>query len=134
MKKILVIAAVAVAASMAQAVAVGWSVTKLNFDTSTTLASDATAYFFIVGSTEMGTKTFADIEAIAKDGGDISAYASSQSSVSSGGGAGVTAAKSGIDVAESTTYQVFTIAYDSASSPSGYITSGQQDMVVHEGL
>ena len=130
MKKMLIIAAFAVVASMAQAVAVGWSVTKLNFDSSTTLASDAAAYFFIVGSDKMGTKTYADIEAIAAAGGDISQYASSSSSVTSGGGAGVAYNKAGINVTENTTYSVFTIAYDSASSPSGYISSGTQSMVV----
>lgn len=133
MKKIITIAALAVAASMVQAVAVGWNVTNLGYDTNVN-ASKGVAYFFVVGSTEMGAKTYADIVAIAAKGGDVSAYATGPSSTvdmnSSNGKAGYAYNASGIDLAANTTYQIFAIVYDNASSPKNYIASAETSLAL----
>ena len=48
----------------------------------------------------------------------------------SNGKAGQTPTASGIDVAANTTYQMFAIVYDNASSPSGYVASDVKDVAV----
>ena len=131
MKKLLSITALVAAASLAQAVAVGWNVTNLGFDTSVN-PENGIAYAFIIG--QNGVTSFAQIDDLAKKGADLSSYAAGKSSSidmsASNGKAGQTAAASGIDVAANTTYQMFAVVYDNATSPTGYVASDVKDVAV----
>lgn len=126
MKKLAILLSAVVIGTMAQAVAVGWSMTNLKFDTSVPVTSAGAGYLFIVGSSAMGEKTYANIIDLAKAGKDVSAYASDTTAINpdaNNGKVGNNYASSGVTAADNSSFDWFVLVYDNAASPKNYIAT-----------
>ncbi len=126
MKKLAILASAVLVGTMAQAVAVGWTMSNLSFDSSVSITSAGAGYLFIVGSDAMGTKTYDDIINLAKEGKDVSAYASGTTAIdptTGGGRVSATAAQSGVTAADNSSFDWFVLVYDNATSPAHYLAS-----------
>ncbi|MBR4611364.1 MAG: PEP-CTERM sorting domain-containing protein [Kiritimatiellae bacterium] len=126
MKKLAILASAVIVGTMAQAVSVGWGMTNLAFDNNVAISSAGAGYFFIVGSDAMGTKTYDDIINLAKEGKDVSAYASGTTAINpdaSNGKVGAVPTASGVTAADNSSFDWFVLVYDNAASPANYIAS-----------